>query len=310
MPLDPTLAQVLSAAPPLVVDGSTPQQVRQTLEALAASAEPAELSPRVGLVDDWTIRGRAGKIPLRVYRPLGRGPWPVLVFFHGGGWVIGSVATHDLACRELCTKAGVVVVSVDYRLAPENPFPACLDDSLVATRWVLSHIDELDGDAGRVVVGGDSAGGNFAAVVAGEFAGERPLAGQLLIYPATDLSRDYPSREEFSSGYFLDKQAIELFTGSYVTDPDTVLDPRMSPILFPKLAALPPTVVITAECDPLRDQGNAYAEAIRGAGVPVTARQFDGMTHGFLHFGAIVPAAQSAVDETCELLAGLVGTAR
>jgi acetyl esterase len=306
VPLDPILDQVLQQAPPLVPEGASAPQVRETLEELAANPDLAALAPRVGLVDEWSVRGPAGKIPMRVYRPVGRGPWPVLVFFHGGGWVIGSVRTHDIACRELCMKAGVVVVSVDYRLAPEHPFPAGLDDCLAVTRWVQSHTDELDGNPKRIVVGGDSAGGNFAAVISGELAEDRPLAGQLLVYPATDMTAEYPSMSEFASGYFLDAPAIEFFTRSYVTDPEQVGDPRMSPIHNPKLSALPPTVVITAEYDPLRDSGEAYAAALRDAGVPVTARRFDGLTHGFLHFGPVAPTAQSAVDDTCELLKTLV----
>ncbi|MGH3436925.1 MAG: alpha/beta hydrolase fold domain-containing protein [Sciscionella sp.] len=308
MPVDPILREVLAAAPPLVPDGASPQQVRETLAELAANPDLAELAPEVASVSDRAIHGQAGEIPVRIYRPDGDGPLPVVVFFHGGGWVIGSLETHDGVCREFCTQAEAVVVSVDYRLAPEHAFPAGLHDCLAVTRWVLAHAAELDGDPTRVVVAGDSAGGNFATVIAQQLAGEDGAApsGQLLIYPATDMSTDYPSREEFAQGYFLDQEALEWFITCYVTDPASVLDPRMSPVLHPKLSEAPPAVVVTAEYDPIRDQGNAYAEALAAAGVPVQTRQFAGLVHGFLHFGAFVPAAKAATDEICALLRKLL----
>ncbi|MGH3631294.1 MAG: alpha/beta hydrolase, partial [Sciscionella sp.] len=308
MPLDPILQQVLAAAPPLVPEGATPQQVRETLAALAANPDLAELAPEVGSVSESGVPGPAGEIPVRIYRPEGTGPLPVVVFFHGGGWVIGSLETHDGSCRDLANRVGCVVVSVDYRLAPEHPFPAGLEDGLAVTRWVLAHAAELNADPTRVVVAGDSAGGNFATVIAQQLAGEGGAApsGQLLLYPATDMSHDYPSREAFGQGYFLDQASLELFVNCYVTDPALVLDPRMSPLLHPKLAEAPPSVVVTAEYDPIRDQGNAYAEALAAAGVPVECRQFAGLVHGFLHFGAFVPAAKAATDEICALLRTLL----
>ncbi|MGH3520742.1 MAG: alpha/beta hydrolase [Haloechinothrix sp.] len=305
MPLDPIFDQLLTRMPSLVGEGDTVQAVRQRLLEITANPALAELGPKIEDVTDTEIPGADGPIGARTYRPGTDGAHPTVVFLHGGGFAIGSIATHDLMCREICRQVDAVVVSVDYRLAPENPFPASVEDCVAATRWVSDHIAELGGDPDRLALAGDSAGGNLAAVVAQEFAGDDnapAIAAQLLIYPATDVSKDYPSRAEFAEGYFLDQSSLELFALAYVTDFALLLDPRMSPILFPKLESLPPTVVITAEFDPIRDQGEAYATALEEAGVPVTSRRFDGMIHGFIHFGPFVPAAQSAVDETCALL--------
>lgn len=305
MPLDPIFAQLLAGMPPLVGPGDTVQAVRQRLIEVAANPALAALGPQVGAVEDTELPGAAGPVEARIYRPGTPGPHPTVVFFHGGGFAIGTIGTHDLMCRELCRQVDAVVVSVEYRLAPEFPFPAGIEDSVAATWWVAEHIDELGGDAGRLAVAGDSAGGNIAAVVAQEFAGQESapaIAAQLLIYPATDFSQDYPSRAEFGDGYFLDQPSLELFAQAYVTDLAHVLDPRLSPMLFAKLGSLPPTVVATAEFDPIRDQGEAYADALAEAGVAVRKRRFDGLIHGFIHFGPFVPAAQAAVDEICALL--------
>lgn len=304
MRLDPLLEQMFGALPPLVGTGRTVQQVRQTLQELVANPRLVALAPRVGTVNDHTIPGPADAVPIRIYRPESGGKLPTVVFFHGGGWAVGSLQTHDAICREFCARIEAVVVSVDYRLAPENPFPAGLEDSIAATRWAGNRIAALGGDAERLVVAGDSAGGNLATVVAQRFVetGGPKLAAQLLIYPATDMSRDYPSRGAFASGYFLDRRALTLFSQAYITDRSLRLDPRISPILYPKLELLPPAVVVTAEFDPLRDEGNAYADALRGAKVAVRARQFDGLTHGFLHFGMVSSTAQAAIDEIGALL--------
>ncbi|MDV6013715.1 alpha/beta hydrolase [Haloechinothrix sp. LS1_15] len=305
MPLDPVFEQLLPTMPPLVGESDTVEQVRQRFEEIAAHPIVVDAAPGVGSVRQITVTGAAGPIDARVYRPEREQPAPTVVYFHGGGYVIGSLDTHDLVCREICRQVGAVVLSVDYRLAPEHPFPSGLEDCLAATRWAAGHIDELGGDPSRLAVAGDSAGGTFAAVTAQELAvaGHAPaLAAQLLIYPATDVSRDYPSREAFNEGYFLDSAALELFAEAYVTDLSLLPDPRMSPILHPKLAALPPTVVITAEYDPLRDQGEAYADAVEGSGVEVYRRRCEGLIHGFAHFGPFVPAAAAAVADSCAML--------
>lgn len=303
MPLDPAFAGLLSSLPPLVVEDATPQQIRQRFAELAANPALVERGRAVDTVADLEVDGADGRLPARVYRPGGQQARPTVVFLHGGGWVIGNLETHDGFCRELCAQVDAVVVSIDYRLAPEHRFPAGVQDCLAATRWAIDHVGELGGDAQQVVVAGDSAGGNLAAVVASQLAGDGVrLAAQLLVYPATDISTDYPSRAQFAQGYFLEQNALELFLKSYVTDPGQVTDPRMSPLLFDRLELLPPTAVVTTEFDPLRDQGETYADALRAAGVPVRHRRFDGLVHGFAHFGPFVPAAQAAIDETCRLL--------
>ncbi|MBA0126702.1 alpha/beta hydrolase [Haloechinothrix sp. YIM 98757] len=313
MPLDPVFDQLLRTMPPLVGESDTVDQVRSKFAEVAASPAVTDAAPAVGSVRDVTVRGGDGPVGARVYRPDGEGEMPTVVYLHGGGYVVGSVDTHDLVCREICRQVGAVVVSVEYRLAPEHPFPAGLTDCVEATRWVAEHVSELGNDPARIAVAGDSAGGTFAAVTAQELALDEDgpdLAAQLLIYPATDVSRDYPSRAAFNEGYFLDRAALELFAEAYVTDLALLTDPRMSPILHPKLAQLPRTIVVTAEFDPLRDQGEAYAGELREAGVAVEERRFDGLIHGFLHFGPFVPAAGEAMAEICASLRQALGVAR
>lgn len=312
MPIDPIFGQLVRSMPPLVGPGDTVHGVRQKLIEMTSNPALAALGPKVAETEDVEVTGAVGPRPSRIYRPGTDGPHPTVVFFHGGGFAIGSIGTHDLMCRELCKQVDAVVLSVEYRLAPEDPFPAGVEDCLAATRWAADHVAELGGDAGRLVVAGDSAGGNLAAVVSQEFAGEDDapsIAAQLLIYPATDFSTDYPSREEFGEGYFLDQPSMEMFAQAYITDLAHVLDPRFSPILHPKLGDLPPTVVVTAEFDPIRDQGEAYADALVEAGVPVRMHRFDGLIHGFIHFGPFVPSAQAAVDTICRLLRETLDTA-
>lgn len=305
MPIDPIFEQLLLSIPPLVEKGDSAQLVRRRFDQLAANPTTARLAPSVGAVSEIEVSGGAGRIPARLYRPVSDGPHPTVVFFHGGAFFLGGLGTHDLVCRELCRQVDVVVVAVDYRLAPEHPFPAAVDDCVAATRWVAEHIAELGGDPERIALAGDSAGGNLAAVVAQEFAGvdDAPaIAAQLLIYPATNMSRDYPSRLAYGEGYFLDQPALDMAARAYFEERVDFRDPRISPIAYPKLDTLPPTVVVTAEFDPLRDQGEAYADALAEAGVPVRVRRFDGIIHGFIHFGPFVPAAQAAIDETCAML--------
>lgn len=308
MPLDPIFEQLLLGMPSLVQPGESPSDVRQRFAELASSPVMTRLARKVGSVDDLEVTGAQGRLPARVYRPSSEGPHPTVVFFHGGAWFFGGPDSHDPVCREICRQVDVVVVAVDYRLAPEHPFPAAVEDCAAVTRWCAEHVADLGGDPERIAVAGDSAGGNLAAVVAQEFAGadEGPaLAGQLLIYPATDVSKDYPSRELYSEGYFLDQGILDMAT-CYVTDLAQIVDPRVSPILHQKLGILPPTVVVTAEFDPIRDQGEAYADALDAAGVEVRSRRFDGLIHGFIHFGPFVPTAQSAIDETCAMFGELL----
>ncbi|HEX4356475.1 MAG TPA: alpha/beta hydrolase [Pseudonocardia sp.] len=272
--------------------------------ALRAQADPAlveQFRLPVAEVRDKTVPGDGGDIPVRIYRPDVDAPHGTLVFFHGGGWAIGDLESHDIPCRHLCRGLGMTVLAVDYRLAPEHPFPAGIDDAVAATRWALANVAGLGGDADTLVIGGDSAGGNFAAVVAQELRSER-IAAQVLIYPGTDASREYPSAELFAEGYFLDSASMTLFRDAYLVEPGMASNPRVSPLLAEDLTGLPPAVVVTAEFDPIRDQGDAYARALTAAGNTVLHRQFPALTHGFLNLGPFVPAAAAAIDETIGLV--------
>ena len=255
----------------------------------------------IGSVHDRTIDGPGGPLPLRVYAPRGvTGTAPALVFFHGGGWIYGDLESHDATCRFLAEQAGVRVVAVDYRLAPEHPFPAAHEDCLAAYDWVLAHADALGIDRHRVAVGGDSAGGNLATVVAQQVvarteqpAGVVPPAYQLLIYPVVDFVETRPSRTEMATGFFLTGDFVDLASDCYTASGPDPADPLLSP-LYGKLEELPPAYVVTAGFDPLLDEGEAYAEAMRAAGVEVTYVCEDGLIHSFANMvalGTVAPAA-------------------
>lgn len=315
MPVDPDVQTILDLlasidAPPMSSVGA--EEARTRFRAFTVDLrDPASL-PVVGELRDLTVDGGQAPRPARLYRPEGDadGPLPLMVFFHGGGFVIGDLDTHEAQARRLCRDLGALVVSVDYRLAPEHPFPAAFEDCLAATRWAADHADELGGDPDRLIVGGDSAGGNLAAVVAQACRdGLGPaLAAQLLIYPATDMTDPHGevhrSRDENGEGYFLTRDDMRWFERSYLGDssPD---EPRCSP-LHGELRGLPPAVVATAEFDPLRDEGEAYARALKEAGVAVVAMRFDGLIHGFFDMGPTSPVCEQAIDGTCEALAGLL----
>jgi acetyl esterase len=297
MPLDPQLAgliQLIEAGTPM--SRQTPDEARASFRTLAVDFRKPEDVVPVASVEDTTVPGADGELAARVYRPEGEGPFATVALFHGGGFVIGDLDTHDNMARAICRGASVVVVSVDYRLAPEHPFPAGVDDCLAATRDLQGRLEELGGD-GRLAVAGDSAGGNLAAVVAQHVPG---LAAQLLLYPTTDGGGDWPSREENGTGYFLDLPTMRWFSNHYAAGQDYA-DPRLSPLLAESLDGLPPAVVVTAELDPLRDEGEAYAAALEKAGVEVVVRRYDGMIHGFMDMGAFSTAAASAIEETVRL---------
>ena len=252
----------------------------------------------VGEIRNLTIPGPAHGIALRSYTPVDakEAMLPGLVFFHGGGFVIGDLDTHDDLCRHLANGSGCRVVSVDYRLAPEHPFPAAVEDCFAATKWVAEHAGEL-GISGPIAVGGDSAGGNLAAVVAQLARTQGPaIAFQLLIYPVTQLGGpEMPSMEENAKGYFLERESMQWFTRMYCPDVSQHSDPRMSPLRAKDLAGLPPAYVVTAGFDPLRDEGKAYADKLDAAGVPVTYVNYPGMIHGFFSLRGLIPKAREAV---------------
>jgi acetyl esterase len=256
--------------------------------------------PEVAGVRELQASGPHGVIPLRLYRPIGTSgdaTLPALVYFHGGGWVIGDLDTHDTLCRELANAAGCVVVAVDYRMGPEHRFPAAVDDCIAATRWVHANAAELKVDPARLAVGGDSAGGNLAAVVtiAARERGDLPIAFQLLIYPATDQHRSAPSHTENGQGYLLTSDTMAYFTGHYIAEPAQYADWRASPLLHENLAALPPALVLTAGFDPLRDEGLAYAERLTAAGSRAAYVCFDRQIHGFILMGKVLDEANTAV---------------
>ena len=256
--------------------------------------------PAVSLVRELQAQGPHGSIPLRLYRPAGAPEaalLPVLVYFHGGGFVIGDLDTHDVLCRELANGAGCAVVAVDYRLAPEYPFPCAVDDCLAATYWVRKNAQELGLDATRLAVGGDSAGGNLAAVVSllARDAGDLPIVFQLLIYPATDARCSAPSHQTNGQGYLLTTESMAYYLGHYFRTAQDKLSDRASPLLSQDLSRLPPALVLTAGYDPLRDEGLQYAQRLSEAGNGVTAVCFERQIHGFILMGKALEEANSAV---------------
>jgi acetyl esterase len=262
-------------------------------------------STPVAAVVDRIIPGPASDLPVRVYTPEGRGPFPLLVFFHGGGWVLGDLDTHDPICRALCAGSGCVVVSVGYRLAPEHRFPAATDDALAATRWVAEQAAGIGGDPARLALAGDSAGGNLSAVTALRIRDEGgpPLRGMLLIYPALGYhTPPTPSYIENAEGYGLTREAALWFWEQYLADESQAANPHAAPLLAPDLSGLPPALVITAEYDVLRDEGERYVEQLRTAGVPARLSRYDGVNHRFAELIGILDQAEQARDEMCAWL--------
>lgn len=312
MPLDPEVEKLLDdmardPAPPL--ETMSPEEARQNMRRLAEGLRRPEGGLSVG---ERSIPGAASSIPARVYRLDRAGALPVLVWFHGGGWVIGDLETHDALCRHLALAGECVVLSVDYRLAPEHPFPAAAEDAWAAARWAAENAASLGGDARRLVVGGDSAGGNLAAV-AGQLAkarGEPRIDWQLLVYPITDCDLDTPSYRENASGYGLTRAGMEWFWNHYVPDPAERVDPRAAPLRAAELEGLPPALVITAEYDPLRDEGEAYARRLRDAGVDAVLERQDGMIHGFLRQTDRLERSRVMLGKIARELRRVLGLAR
>jgi acetyl esterase len=320
--LPPRLQVLLSGKPPVRVDGQTlepelqlslallerrgdpPLQSLPLPKARAAFRRRMEVSNGppvpVGSVRDLTVAGAGGPLAARHYVPEEPGgPRPMIVFFHGGGFVFGDLETHDVPCRLLCRHSGAQVLAVDYRLAPEHPFPAAVEDGRAALRWATGHAAELGADPARVAVAGDSAGGNIAAVAALEAArdgGPAPVL-QVLFYPATDMVERAPSRELFGEGFVLDRELMDWFAEQYVAGADPA-DPRLSVLRAPDLNRAAPALVATAGFDPLRDEGEAYARALRDSGVsPVVLRRFSGLVHGFCSATGTSRASRDALVE-------------
>jgi acetyl esterase len=299
MPLDPSaemMIQVLTDMDMTFKPGVSPQERRASM--IAATANPAFPKHPCHDTYDRAIRTEHGSLPVRVYRPSAEENLPLLVWFHGGGWVTGNLDTHDQLCRLLSDDANVVIVSVDYRLAPETKFPGAADDCFAAYRWALENAHEVGADVQRVAIGGDSAGGNLAAVVA-LMAREQGLpqpALQLLVYPVTDMELDSASMVANATGYFLEREGMRWFYEHYARTPDDYDDWRFSPIRAETHANLARAVVITAEFDPLRDQGEEYGKVLVNAGVECDIVRADGLIHGFFGMQAFMPPGQEAWD--------------
>ncbi len=300
MPLDlaaKNLLDLLVAAGRPKVWQVSPAEAREGISALAQAADAKDVP--IGRIDNATWPGPAGALAYRSYTPVDPAgePLPALVYFHGGGFVIGDLDTHDGLCRLLANASGCRVISVEYRLAPEHKFPAAVEDADAAASWVAEHSRELGIDPDRIAIGGDSAGASLAAVVcqlAKQRGGPR-LALQLLLYPATESGVDTPSRVAFAEGYLLEKKSIEWFFQQYVEPGTDPIDPRLSPLLAPDLAGLPPAHIHTAEFDPLVDEGKAYADKLAAAGVKVDYVCHPGMIHHFFCLAGAIPYARTAI---------------
>ena len=304
MALDPQAQEMLAkdaalGEPPL--REMTPAQARAAVEAGIDRTTPRE---SVAAVEDREIPGPGGSIPVRIYTPKGAGPFPILLYFHGGGWVVCSIETHDAWCRHLTNRIGCIVVSVNYRQAPEHPFPAAVDDCLAVAQWAATHGVSFGGDGSRLAVGGDSAGGNLAAGVSllARDRGGPAIAYQLLIYPVADYNFETGSYRACAEGYMLTRDEMQLYWELYLTQPSDGANGYAS-VLRADLAGLPPALVITAEYDPLRDEGNALAEKLRDAGVPVEHICYPGMIHGFFNVGTMVTLGDEAVEKAARSLA-------
>jgi acetyl esterase len=300
MPVDPQIQALLDKGTGVPATHTLPvAEARRLYEArVAVMAPPA----KVAKVEQRLIDGPGGPLRLRLYTPAGSGPFPLMVFFHGSGFVLCSLDTHDGMCRNLAAGIGCVVVSVDYRLAPEHKFPAGPDDCLMATRWAAAHAAEIGADASRILLAGDSAGGNMAAVTALRVRDEGgpALAGQMLLYPVTDYhTPGTPSYVENADGYGLTRDTMEWFWAHYLADAAHADHPHASPLRAPDLSRLPAAYVMSAEYDPLRDEAERYGERLRAAGVPAEITRRPGMNHGFLFWVGLVGGADSAMADAC-----------
>ena len=308
MPLDPqakeSLAQRAAAGLPAQHEVS-PEEARAMQQ-----AQPRIPGPAVAGIEDDAAPGPHGDVAVRIYRPDGAGPLPVTMWFHGGGWVVGNIETNDATCQALANAAGSIVVSVEYRLAPEHPYPIPLEDCYAATCWAAENAASFGGDPSRLAVAGASAGGNLAAAVA-LMARDRPgprLAHQSLVYPVTDTDFERASYVENGDGYGLSYDTMRYFWECYLPDAADASDPYAVPMAAEDLSGLPSAYVLTAEYDPLRDEGEAYAERLREAGVPTALTRYDGMIHGF--FNAAIPFDRTwpAIDEAAGELRKAFGT--
>ena len=302
MPLDPQIVTVMEAVAALGLPPNnevSPEQAR-----INGKMRPRAPGPEVGKVEDRTIPGPGGEIPVRIYTPPGSGPFPGLAWFHGGGWVVGDLDTADGVSRHMCAGAGCVVVSVDYRLAPETKFPGAADDCYAATQWLAANAASLNVDSSRIATGGDSAGGNLSAAVSlmSRDQGGCDLVFQLLVYPVTERNFDTVSYIDNGQGYSLTREGMVWFWDHYLASDADATNPYAAPMHAADLSGLPPALVITAEYDPLRDEGEVFGQKLAAAGVPTVCTRYDGMIHGFFGMSAAVDKAKEAVDQAATSL--------
>ncbi|HEX5226567.1 MAG TPA: alpha/beta hydrolase [Bryobacteraceae bacterium] len=298
-----------AGGPPM--EQMTPQELRADraakADAMAVLAGPLQ---QVARVENRTVPGPAQPIPIRTYWPRAGADLPVLVYYHGGGWVAGSLDGVDRTLRALTNASGCIVISVDYRLAPEHKFPAAVEDADASLRYVAEHAQEFGVDPNRIAVGGDSAGGTLATVaclIARDRGGPK-VAFQLLIYPATDYFDDHPSMREYAQGHLLTRPAMDYFWNHYLRNREDGRHPHASPIYAESLAGLPPAFVLTAECDPIRDQGEIYAARLRASGVPVSLKRYEGAIHAFFNLGGAIDAGREAVADSAQALRAALGS--
>jgi acetyl esterase len=304
VPLDPQLQAIRDQSerdnvPPLYTMSLADARAADLASIQASGGEPEPVYE----VADLKIPGPGGELPLRLYRPARERPLPALLYFFGGGWVLGTIDTADGVCRSLANSSGALVVVAGYRLAPEHRFPAAIDDCYAAVRWVAEHADEIGADPARLAVGGDSAGGNLAAGVALRARADgQALAGQLLVYPNTDQLADDPSMRAADDPFLFNRHSVAWYRQHYLTDPGDAASPLASPLRAESLAGLPPALVITAEYDPLRDQGEAYARRLAEEGVQVELSRYPGMAHGFFTMAGTVDASRAAIAQAASTL--------
>ena len=306
MPLAPeaqALLDQLEAMQPPPLESLSPQEARAFAQAMAQMGGEKE---EVGQVEDKTIPGPFGDIPLRIYTPQGKCPWPALVYFHGGGWVIGDLEMVDDSCRMLANRMPGVVVSVDYRLAPEHKFPVAAEEAYTAVLWVVEQARSLGVDPRRVGVGGDSAGGNLSASVClmARDRGKPDLDFQVLLYPTLDFKRNTPSYESFSQGYLLTREAMAWFAGHYLSRLEDAQNPYAAPLEAKNLQGLPRALVVSCEFDPLRDEAESYARRLGEAGTKVELARQEGMIHGFFTLPVIFPQALDAIVRVARFISG------